>query len=175
MSGLAKILAPYIGLESEINVACDRVEAGAVRRHAQAIMDEHSMYGAVEADSRYGGAVAPALFPSMMFRRPLGSVDPVQEHAQDPDYDGNVASGAAGLPPIEPLRDYATLNGGAEVELFRYVRHGEQVQLKSRYLDIRETNGRRGPMVIVVVESEYRTSEEELLLRIKRTYIRSRV
>lgn len=173
MSELAQALAPYIGMESESTLACDPVEAGAVRRHAQAIMDEHPMYGAAQADGRYGGPVAPALFPSVMFRRPLGSPDPVQEHAHDPDYDGSISSGAAGLPLIEPLRDYAVLNGGAQVELFRYARHGESVQLRSRYADIREKEGRKGPMVIVVVESEYRTTDAELLLRVKRTYIRS--
>jgi hypothetical protein len=175
MSELAQALAPYIGMESETTVACDPVEAGAVRRYAQAIMDEHPMFGAAAANSRYGGPVAPALFPSMMFRRALGEPDPVQANAQDPDYDGSNASGAAGLPPIEPLREYATLNGGAEVELLRYARHGEQVHLKSRYLDIYEKVSRKGPMVIVIVQSEYRTSDAELLLRVKRTYIRSRV
>lgn len=175
MSALTEALAPYIGLRGEVAVACDAVEPGAVRRHAQATMDECPMYGKAAAGGRYDGPVAPPLFPSLMFRRPLGAPDAVQMRAADPDFDGNAAAGAAGLPPIEPLRDYAVLNGGAEVELFRYARHGERVSMQSRYADIREKDGKKGPMVLVVVESEYRTLDAELLLRVKRTYIWSRV
>jgi hydroxyacyl-ACP dehydratase HTD2-like protein with hotdog domain len=137
-------------------------------------MDEHPMYGAAAAGGRYGAPVAPLLFPSLMFRRPLGTPDPVEMRAGDPDFDGSATAGNAGLPPIEPLRDYSVLNGGAEVELYRYARHGEQVSMQSRYADIREKEGRKGPMVLVVVESEYRTLAAELLLRVKRTYIWSR-
>jgi hypothetical protein len=175
VSNLMDSLAPYIGMQSDVMVACDPVEAGAVRRHAQAIMDEHPMYDAQATGGRFGAPVAPPLFPSLMFRRGLGVPDPVQLHSADPDYDGNVASGAAGLAPIEPLDGYALLNGGAEVEFFRYARHGEKVSMQSRYADIREKQGRNGAMVIVEVESNYRTLGGELLLRVKRTYIRSRV
>jgi hydroxyacyl-ACP dehydratase HTD2-like protein with hotdog domain len=161
-------------MKSESVTACDAVEAGAVRRFAQATMDERAVYGEAGADSRYGAPVAPPLYPALMFRRPLGMPDPVQTHADDPDWDGNAAAGTAGLPPIEPLRDHSVLNGGAEVELFRYARHGERVSMQSRYENIYEKEGRKGPMVLVIVASEYRTLDSELLLRVRRTYIWSR-
>ncbi|TCG02400.1 hypothetical protein BZM26_00725 [Paraburkholderia strydomiana] len=175
MSTLTESLTPYIGLKSDVVVACDAVEEGAVRRFAQATMDERAIYGPAGADSRYGGPVAPPLYPALMFRRPLGAPDPVQIHADDPDWDGNAAAGTAGLPPIEPLREHSVLNGGAEVELYRYARHGEQVSMQSRYADMYEKVGRKGPMVLVILESEYRTLDSELLLRIRRTYIWSRM
>ena len=173
VSDLLRALEPYRGLRSEAVIACDAVEPGAVRRHAQAVMDEHPMYGA-PGDLRWGGPVAPALFPALMFRRPLGAADPVEASATDPDYDGSASAGNAGLPVLEPLRGYAVLNGGSEIELYRYARHHEQVRMVSHYADFREKTGRRGPMVIVVLESEYATTAGELLLRVRRTYIWSK-
>jgi hypothetical protein len=174
MSTLMESLAPYIGMKSEAEIACDAVEAGAVRRFAQAAMDERAVYGAAGADTRYGAPVAPPLYPALMFRRQLGTPDPVQTHANDPNWDGNAAAGTAGLPPIEPLREYSVLNGGAEVELFRYALHGERVSMQSRYEDIYEKVGRKGIMILVILESEYRTLDSVLLLRVRRTYIWSR-
>lgn len=169
----AAVLA-YVGLESETELACDPVEQGAVRRYAQAIMDDDPVFFGPpsDANARYGGPIAPALFPTHMFRRAFGTPDDIQTHANDPNFDGIGAAAAQGLPEIEPLKHLGLLNGGLEVELFRYARHGEQVKLKSRYLDITEKETSKGPMVIVVIETEYRTSAEELLLRVRRTQLR---
>ncbi|GAA5233319.1 FAS1-like dehydratase domain-containing protein [Verticiella sediminum] len=174
MNTLMQQLAPYIGLQSEITMACDPVEAGAVRRHAQATMDENRAYADDNAPCRYATPVAPPLFPSLMFRRAFGAPDPVQMRAQDPHYDGSVTAGSNGLPSLAPLHGYGVLNGGAEIELYRYARHGEQVCTRSRYADIREKEGRKGPMVVVIVENDYSTAAGELLLRVKRTYLWSR-
>ncbi len=171
MSDIMEALAPYIGLQSEITIACDPVEAGAVRRHAQATMDLNPAYS---DGGRFGAPVAPPLFPSLMFRRGLAAPDPVQLHAEDPDYDGSVTAGSNGLPTLAPLHGYGVLNGGAEIELYRYARHGEQVCTQSRYADIREKQSRKGPMVLVILENDYRTLAGELLLRVKRTYLWSR-
>ena len=117
-------------------------------------------------------AFAPPLFPAHMFRSPLGSEDPVQANAHNPDYDGAGVSTTQGLPPIAPLEDWTLLNGGLEVELLRYARFGERVQVQSRYVDILEKETRSGPMVLVIQENEYRTEAGELLMRVKRTHIR---
>ena len=163
----------YIGLESQTEIACDPVERGAVRRYAQAIMDEDPIFWAPCENNRlYGGPVAPPLYPTHLFRRPFGTPDPIQENARNPDFDGIGATAAQGLPEIEPLKGSALLNGGTEIEFYRYARHGERVKLKSRYADIYEKATSKGPMIFVVIESEYRTGDEELLIRTRRTQIR---
>ena len=75
----------YIGRSSEFELACDAVEAGAVRRYAQAIMDDDPAYAPPEAG---GGGLAPLLYPTHLFRRAWGTPDPIQDHASDPDFDG---------------------------------------------------------------------------------------
>ena len=122
----------YIGLSSEADFACDAVEAGAVRRFAQAIMDEDPAYlgETNDANRRFGGPVAPPLFANPMVRRPLGTPDPVQNNALNPLFDGIVP--VASLPGIKPLSHLASLNGGSEFEFFRYARHGELLAYQRR-------------------------------------------
>lgn len=163
-----------IGAESDTETACDAVERGAVRRYVQACMDDGRMFHA-PADAqtaRYGGPVAPPLFPMNIFRRPFGTPDPFAEHAGDPHFDGIVGSTAQGLPPLLLPRGTGLLNAGTEVEVFRYARHGEAVTAKSRYASITEKESSKGPMLLVVIETEYRTGAGELLLRVKKTQIR---
>jgi hypothetical protein len=108
-----------------------------------------------------------------LFRRPLLTEDPIQANARNPDFDGIVATTSSqGLPNIEPLNGYALLNGGSEIEFFRYALRGETVKLVSHYADIVEKETSKGPIVLVVTESEYRTGAGELLIRTRRTQIR---
>jgi len=163
----------YIGFTSESEVACDVVEKGAVRRYAQAVMDEDPMFWeACDHNARYGGPVAPPLYPTLLFRRSFGAPDPIQENASNPDFDGFTSPSGQGLPAIAGLSHLAVLNGGSELEFFRYALHGETVVVQQRYADIHERESSKGPMVFVVIEAEYRTSEGELLLRARRTQIR---
>ncbi|MDB5944856.1 MAG: hypothetical protein JWQ13_4422 [Ramlibacter sp.] len=162
----------YIGVATEAEFACDAVEAGAVRRFAQGIMDEDPAYQAQEneANRRFGGPVAPPLFANHMVRRPLGTPDPIQQNAGNPDFDGIMP--AASLPPIKPLAHLATLNGGSEFEFFRYARHGERVSVRLSYADITEKQTSKGPMVLVVRLYEFRTEAGDLLMRSRMTSIR---
>jgi len=171
VSILPEAAKAYIGLTSEKEVACDPVERGAVRRYAQAIMDEDPAYlKECEANARYGGAVAPPIFPTHMLRRPFGAPDPIQDHADDPNYDG--AGFSQGLPKIEPLKALSLLNGGSELEFFRYARHGEVVTVQSRYASITEKQTSKGPIILVVIESDYCNGDGDLLVRVRRTTIR---
>jgi hypothetical protein len=63
------------------------------------------------------------------------------------------------------------LNGGVEVEFFRYARHGERVVMKSRYAEIVEREGSKGPMVLAKVDTDYLTGDGALLLRVRNTGI----
>jgi len=173
MSILPEAAKAYIGMQTEIEIACDVVERGAVRRYAQAIMDDDpAYYGEGPGAERYGDAVAPLIFPTHMFRRPFGAPDPLQEKASDPDFDGSGISTTQGLPEIEPLRHLAVLNGGSDIEFRRYARHGETVKLRSRYADIVEKQTSKGAIVLVFIESDYLGGADELLCRVRRTYIR---
>lgn len=173
MSILPKKALTYIGLESNPETACDPVERGAVRRFAQAIMDEDPIFwSACATNERFGGPVAPPLYPTHQFRRGFGTPDSIQLNARNPDFDGLGATSTQGLPEIEPLRGYSLLNGGSEIEFFKYIRHGEHVTLKSRYAEISEKTTSKGPMIFVVIESEYRNDKGDLLIRTRRTHIR---
>ena len=84
-----------------------------------------------------------------------------------------VEPGAAsdGLPEL-PLPGRALLNGGSEIEFLRYARHGERVIQRSRYADIYERDSKNGPMLFVVVETEYSAGDGDVLLRVRKTIIR---
>ncbi len=173
MSILPAAAKAYIGVQTETEIACERVERGAVRRYAQAIMDEDPVYReACAANARYGGPVAPPIYPMFMFYwRQFGIPDPVQKHAHDPNFDGTVGL-TGGLPNIEPLMHLSVLNGGSEIEFYRYAKHGETVKLRARYVDLIEKQSSKGPMILVISESDYLNGDDELLLRVRRTQIR---
>jgi len=161
----------FIGVKSETVMACDTVEAGAVRRYAQAIMDDDPNYAPGATPARFGGPIAPPLYPAFMFRRPLGSPDVLTERALDPHFDGLVPAAGDGLPEL-PLHGRALLNGGSEIEFFRYARHGESVFQRSTYADIYERQSKSGPMLFVVIETDYLTETGALLMRARKTLIR---
>ena len=71
-----------------------------------------------------------------------------------------------------PLPGRALLNGGSEIEFFRYARHGETVVQRSHYADIYERESKNGAMLFVITETEYRTGGGDLLLRARKTAIR---
>lgn len=163
-------LRAYIGTTSASVTACDPVEKGAVRRFAQAIMDEKAKYGAEGIDEG-GRSLAPPLFPSFMFRRPLGTEDPLTKRAKDDYFDGLSLAVNTGLPDL-PIPHMSLLNGGAEIEFFDHARHGDIVSQQSRYADIYERQSSKGPMIMVVTETDYSNQDGKLLLRIRQINIR---
>ena len=82
-----------------------------------------------------------------------------------------VPAAGDGLPEL-PLPGRALLNGGSEIEFFRYARHGESVVQRSSYADIYERQSKNGPMLFVVTETEYLTQSGALLMRARKTAIR---
>jgi acyl dehydratase len=159
-----------VGLESAEVAACDAVERGSVRRFAQASLDDDPIYYDPATAARFGGPVAPPLFPMTMFRDDFGSPDVLVERAADPEFDGIVGATVQGLPPL-PVKNLALLNGGTEIELFAYARHGDRVTAKSRYEKIYEKAGKAGPMLFVIIATDYRAADR-LLLRVRKTQIR---
>ncbi len=174
MALMTREIEALIGARSGVEKACEAVERGAVRRFVQACMDDGALFqgGGGAEPSRYGGPVAPPLFPMNMFRTPFGAPDPFASLAESPDFDGIIGSTAQGLPPLPLPEGIGLLNGGTEVEVYRYALHGEEVTAQSRYASIVEKESSKGPMLIVVIEIDYRNDSGELLLRVKKTQIR---
>jgi len=162
-----------IGRESAPSSAFELVEPGAVRRFAQAIMDNDPIYWNEEAATNrgYGGPVAPPLFPGFVFRRAPGTPDPLDRAKQNPDFDGIGGAGGGHLPPIPNLPP-RTLNGGVEAEFFALARHGDRITSQSRYADIYEREGRTGKMVFIVTETTYTNQDGQVLVKIRNTGIR---
>lgn len=162
-----------IGLETPLQRCCDVVETGAVRRFAQAVMDVDPIYmdAGYCAETRYATPVAPPLFPLAMLRLPFGAPDSLHARASDPDFDGAVGSATYGLPAL-PVENSPIVNGGVDVEFFRYARHGEAISVVARYHDIYERETSSGWMIFVVYECEYLDQENKPILKLRRTQIR---
>jgi hypothetical protein len=163
-----------IGVKGPRMTAPEPVERGAIRRMAQAIMDDDPIYWDEEyaARSRYGTIVAPPLFPLHACRRPPGTPDNLDELAEKPDYDGvGDHMSLLGLPDVEvglPRR----LNGGNEVEIYDLARVGDEIAAQSSLADIYEKHGRSGPLVFVVAETVFgATNRNSTLLKSYQTHI----
>jgi acyl dehydratase len=163
-----------IGLEGEPQVCCEPVERSEIRRFAQAVMDDDPIFwdDVYAGKTRYGGVVAPPLFPLFAQRRPPDAPDPLASAAADPDFDGFVGLLTTGLPPVPLPMLPRLLNGGNEVEFYRLPRLGDRITARAKYLDIYEKTGRSGTMVFIVVETRYTNQQDALLLISRVTYIR---
>jgi hypothetical protein len=157
----------FNGVTSEPRTAHAPLEQDTIRRFVQAVMDDDPLYydQGYAGTTRYGGVVAPPLFPVHAFRRPPGSPDPLDALKEDRDADGSGGVGgvAVGLPAIDsPYK--RLLNGGNEIEFFRCLRVGETAVSTSKYHDVSLKEGKSGKLLVVVIETEVRTQEGDLLL-----------
>jgi hypothetical protein len=157
----------YNGLTGEPRMAHSPLEKDMVRRFVQAIMDDDPLY--YDDDyaklTKFGGVVAPPLYPVHAFRRRPGSPDPLDPLKEDRDADGSSGSGGVGvgLPPIKsPYK--RLLNGGNEIEFYRCLRVGETAVSTSRYVDVSLKEGKSGKLLVVVIETDVRTQDGEPLL-----------
>lgn len=167
MALLTEEIMRFVGMESPEVEAPNPVESSEVRRYAQATMDDDPRYLAAEGGE---APLAPMLFPTHMFRTPFGAPDVLSERASDPDFDGGVALSSRGLPEL-PSKNLVRLNGGMKVDFYDFARHGERVRMKSRYASITEREGSKGPMMIVVIDTDYYTADRRPLLRVQNTGI----
>jgi acyl dehydratase len=163
-----------IGVEGAPEACWEPVELSEIRRFAQAIMDDDPIFWneAYAKNTRYGGIVAPPLFPLFAHRRAPGSPDPLAPAATDPDFDGFVGLLATGLPPVPLPHLPRLLNGGSDVEFYQLPRVGDRITARAKYLDMYEKSGRSGTMVFIVIETRYVTQHDELLLVSRVTLIR---
>jgi acyl dehydratase len=161
-----------IGAQSSWAEAPHPVEPSEVRRFFQATIDQNPNYwdAGKAAHSRYGGPVAPPAFPVHAFRRSASESQDPLDQADDPDFDGVSRSMRPGLPKI-PVSLGGILNGGYEYQFFSSARIGERIRCRSAYRDIYQREGKAGPMVLVIIEDEYATSDGRPLLKSVNTMI----
>jgi acyl dehydratase len=161
-----------IGLESEWVEAPDPVERSEIRRHVQAVMDDDPLYwDEREAKAtRYGGVVAPPLFPLHVLRPAADAPDALARAATDPDFDGSVRGMMKGLKPL-PIPLPRVLNGGNQVEIYQLAKPGERIKVRSKYIDIYQKDGRSGTLVFLITETLYKNERDELLLKAIQTRI----
>ena len=158
--------------EQSAAVISEPISADAVRRFVQATMEEDPVYWDADvAQERFGGPVAPPLYPLHAFHRLPGAPDPLARSADDRDWDGLIIESAGTLPRVDiPLK--RSLNGGSTVEIHALARVGEPVVRTSEYEGFDEREGRSGPLVIVRTRSDYRTESGELLISVHSSSIR---
>jgi acyl dehydratase len=171
MSVLTEEVRALVGVEGPVHVAPGPIDADALRRFVQAAMEIDPIHwdeGAARARG-FDGVVAPPLYPLHAFPRAPGSPDPLEALADDPDWDG-IELVEDGLPPIEVALP-RLLNGGVAAEVFALARVGDRLSARSRYAEVSEREGSSGPMVLVVVETDYRNQDDVLLLRTRTTMI----
>lgn len=135
-----------IGMQSEARVV--EVERGAIRRFAEAIGDRNPLFNdeAAARKTRFGAMIA-----TPTFCRSLG----------------------AAIPEIKiDMPQFRVLDGGSEWEYFEPIRPGDRISVVSKIANIRETSGRLGPMVFIVVETTYTNQFGELCVVQRSTGIR---
>lgn len=160
-----------IGVTGPLLTAPAPLATDTLRRFVQAAMETDPIHFDQQAAKArgYDDIVAPPLYPIHAFPRRPGTPDPLDTLAADPDWDG-IELVEDGLPPVElPLE--RLLNGGIGAEVHRLARLGDTITCQSRYADIFERQGRDGPMVFVVVRTDYGTATGEMLLQVHTTMI----
>jgi acyl dehydratase len=107
------------------------VERGAIRRFAEAIGDENPLFNS-ERDARktrFGGMIAPPTFCRSLM-------------APMVDVQLNMTS-------------FRGLDGGSDWEYFEPIRPGDRITVQTKIADLRESEGRLGPMVFITTETTY--------------------
>ena len=170
----AEDFAQYVGMAAAPKVAPTPLERDALRRFVQALMDRDPLYydEAHAAKTRFGGLVAPPLYPVHAFRTAPDAPDPLDVLRADPNADGSGGNDGVffGLTPIEsPFK--RLLNGGNDIEFYRCLAVGERAIARARYVDVQLKHGRSGSMLLVLIETEFRTETGEMLLVNRQTLI----
>ena len=164
----------HIGREREELESWDEVCRSELRRFSQAIPDPDPIYWDEEVGrrTRFGGIVAPPLFPVDAFRTPPYWPDRLTEKLkEDPNFWGGppgdarfASSEREPLPLRTPIS--SALNGGQDFEVFELARLGEKLRVSSRLTDVYEKPSKTfGRIVIMESLSTYRNTEGRVILR----------
>jgi acyl dehydratase len=135
-----------IGRESEPTVV--EVEKGAIRRLAEAIGDPNPLYTDEAAARAAGhpGILAPPTFPAIL------AVNDRFRHSLD-------------------LGTRSLLLGEQSIEYGRPVVAGDRLTVKSRVADVQERAGTSGSTDVLVIETDGRAADGQLVFRTRETFI----
>ena len=146
-----------IGREAQPWTAPEPVDRGAIRRLAEALMDENPLYTDEEyaKKTRYGGIIAP---PTFAIRPPWGTWE--------------MKGPSEWIPAVDVPGTRRTVNAGNELEFFRPVRPGDTLSHRTRVADIYERQGRSGPMAIATVETVVSNQRGQVVALFKQTFLK---
>src|ERR1700687_624105 len=166
--------AKYTGVAGSPKLSPTPLDRDALRRFVQAIMDRDPLYydEAHAKGTKYGGLVAPPLYPVHALRTPPGAPVRLVALRKNPAADGSAENEGVyfGLEPIRsPFK--RLLNGGNEIEFYRCLAVGERCVAKARYADVRLKQGKSGAILLVTIETEFRSENGELLVINRQTLI----
>lgn len=169
-----EIAARFRGMVGPTIVSGMPLERDAIRRFVQATMDADRVFfdDAFAQATKFGGVVAPALYPVHAFRPRLGADDPLDVLRTDPDADGAGGNEGVffGLPVIEsPLK--RLLNGGNEIAFYRNLAVGERCTATARYADVTVKESKNSLLLLVTIETTFRNESGQLLLVNRQTLI----
>ena len=108
------------------------VERGAIRRFAEAIGDSNPLFNNEREAraTRLGGMITPPTF-------------------------GRSLSAAIPEVKLDMGESFRGLDGGSDWEYFEPIRPGDRITVQTKIADLRESDGRLGPMVFIVTETSY--------------------
>ncbi len=126
------------------------VERGAIRRFAEAIGDQNPLFHDEQRarELPFGGMIA-----TPTFCRSLGSPIP------------DVRMPALG-------DSFRGLDGGSDWEYFHPIRPGDRITVQTKLVDLKESEGRLGPMVFITMETTYTNQFGQLCVTQRSTGIR---
>ena len=174
---ITKEAEALVGVWSEPRTAAHPIDRGIVRRFYQSVGDVNPLYWDEERakQTKFGGMIAPALYPGFSFALGDGKPDPLEGRGADPDYTGYEAeSDARGfaptLPPV-PIRMARQLNAGSEQEIYQMPRVGDLVTVRSRYSSIVQKQGKSGPLIFVTMEAVHTNQTGAVLLVSRQSFV----
>ena len=162
-----------IGQSTEVIEMYDAIDKETVRRIIHGIPDQDPRYWDEElAKPRYGGTTAPPLLVSYV----AGRKPPWEEDRMDQVMNSDwFSDGGGGMGRIEktlpsirsvaPTRSF--LHAGDEIEIYRYPKVGDRIFYQSRYVDIQEKIGHRGPFLLSTQETRYWNQDDEVICVIR--------
>jgi acyl dehydratase len=131
-----------------------------IKRFAQAIGETNPIHFDEDyaKSTMYGTIIAPPLFCQTFTFEDVPS--------EQLPHDGS---------PVEidvPIPARRTVGGGSSYEIFKRVKAGDKIKVKSMLKDVFTKEGRSGRLYFVIVETEFSDQKNELVAKETATYIK---
>ena len=141
-----------------------------IRRYTQAVMDDNPLYCDDEYanKTRFGGIVAPGVFPTRYLRQLTGSTDPMRDAS--PDWDGSLPGGSVAMFAKLWPEDRHEFNAGSELQVFQHAQPGDIVSVKDILVDVYERTSKRGTVGYFIIETIYTNQRGEILCIDRQTH-----